>query len=275
MSRHALCAGILVFLSLSNSPHAELLPQRGPLDGRIRSALYDPRQVYRLEAFVGYQIELIFADDERFAGNGGGDLEGIAFGAYENHVLVKPRAQHVDTNLVVYTNRRAYRFDYVVHDHTPDPTVDEVMYAVQFVYPQDDQEAAAVKERTGSVERSLTGASAARAHNLNYWFCGSPAVKPVRAFDDGVQTHLLFNARSDLPAVFVLNDDDTESLLNFTVESGEMVIHRLARRFIVRRGALTGCIVNRGYGGGGARLDSGTIAPEVVRERRPGAAGSP
>ena len=69
--------------------------------------------------------------------------------------------------------------------------------------------------------------------------------------------------------MFVLNDDDSESLLNFTVESGEIVIHRVARRFIVRRGGLTGCIVNKGYAGGGERLESGTVAPEVLRERRP------
>ena len=66
------------------------------------------------------------------------------------------------------------------------------------------------------------------------------------------------------------NDDDTESLLNFTVEAGDIVIHRIARRFILRRGALTGCVTNRHFVGQGIRLESGTIAPDVQRERRGG-----
>jgi type IV secretion system protein VirB9 len=46
------------------------------------------------------------------------------------------------------------------------------------------------------------------------------------------------------------------------------VIHRVAANFIVRRGKLAGCIVNKGFVGGGDRLKSGTIAPEVTRERK-------
>ena len=45
-------------------------------------------------------------------------------------------------------------------------------------------------------------------------------------------------------------------------------MHRVAPRLILRRGALTGCIVNKGYAGSGERLDSGTVAPNVQRERR-------
>jgi type IV secretion system protein VirB9 len=68
--------------------------------------------------------------------------------------------------------------------------------------------------------------------------------------------------------VFVRNDDDSESLLNFNVEDGDVIIHRVARRFIVRRGKLVGCIVNKGFAGSGERLESGTVAPGVQRERR-------
>jgi type IV secretion system protein VirB9 len=69
-----------------------------------------------------------------------------------------------------------------------------------------------------------------------------------------------------LPALFVRNDDKTESLLNFNIEGDELVVHRVARAFVVRRGKLTGCIVNRGFEGSGERLKSGTIAPGVDRE---------
>jgi type IV secretion system protein VirB9 len=93
-------------------------------------------------------------------------------------------------------------------------------------------------------------------------------VKPTAASDDGVQTRLTFAARSELPALFVRNDDGSESLLNFSIEDGDVLIHRVAARFIVRRGRLTGCIVNKGFEGSGDRLKSGTVAPDVTRERK-------
>jgi type IV secretion system protein VirB9 len=56
--------------------------------------------------------------------------------------------------------------------------------------------------------------------------------------------------------------------LNFSVDHGDVIIHRVAAKFIVRRGKLTGCVVNKGFVGSGERLESGTIAPAVTRERK-------
>ena len=67
----------------------------------------------------GYVIELILEDGETFAGKGGGDLEGVTIDAHANSVLLKPRAAIVATNLVIYSDRRAYRFDYSVEARPP------------------------------------------------------------------------------------------------------------------------------------------------------------
>src|SRR5690606_33823744 len=91
---------------------AESLPVPGKIDPRVRTANYSAEQVYRLQGFVGYGIELIFEEGERFTGHAGGDLEAITFGAHEHQLMLKPRAANVGTNFVIYTNRRAYRFDY-------------------------------------------------------------------------------------------------------------------------------------------------------------------
>ena len=93
-------------------------------------------------------------------------------------------------------------------------------------------------------------------------------MKPVAAWDDGVQTTLVFAAHAELPAIFALNEDGSESLVNFNVQAGRVVVQRIARRLIVRRGGLAGCIVDRAFGGGGERLSSGTIAPNVERVTR-------
>src|ERR1700734_833397 len=131
--RLAICSTLLCLVHASL---AETLPTRGRVDGRIRTALYSSEEVYRLVGFVGYDIELIFEPGERFTGKGGGDLEAVTIEAHENQVQIKPRAAVVATNLVIYTDRRAYRFDYSASDRHPNRLIDEVMYAVRFTYPE-------------------------------------------------------------------------------------------------------------------------------------------
>ena len=257
--------GVCVMLSIAGPVNSESLPLRGTADSRIRSATYSPDEVYRLYGFVGYAIELIFEDGESFAGNAGGDLEATTFGWHDNHMILKPKAVNVGTNLVVYTNRRAYRFEYSASAKKPDPRTDQVMFAVRFNYPP---QYATKPSAGGATDRELEAGASGRPKNYDYWFCGSPSIKPVAAFDDGVHTRITFGAKAELPALFVRNDDGTESLLNFSMEDGDVVVHRVAGRFILRRGQLTGCIVNKGFSGGGERLKSGTVAPDVQRDRK-------
>lgn len=263
---HVLHWLMLTALGAVDITWAESVPVPGTTDPRIRTAEYRDEEVYRLQGFVGYGIELVFEDGEEFVGQAGGDLDAITFGAHENHVILKPRAANVGTNFVVYTSRRAYRFDYRVADRRPNPLQDEVIYAVRFVYPQ--RLASTGPTPAELVESDLLAARESRPRNIDYWFCGSSAVKPIAASDDGVHTRLTFSSKTELPAIFVRGEDDTESLLNFSVDDGDIVIHRVAREFIVRRGRLTGRIVNKGFVGTGERLDSDTLAPTVQRERK-------
>ena len=261
------CLPGVVGLALGGVPGqacADALPVKGALDSRIRVAPYSPEQVYQLYGYVGYQIDLQFETGESFVGLAAGDLEGLGFVAQDNHLFLKPRSAKLGTNLTVLTSRRHYQFDYAVSARAPDRTREEVIYAVRFTYPatpaHDDTAEAAAR-----TDEALAHASSLRAQNLDYGFCGNPAVKPIAASDDGVHTRLRFAADAELPALFVRNDDGSESLLNFSMEDGDVVIHRIAHRFVLRRGRLTGCIVNQHFTGSGERLQSNTVAPQVER----------
>jgi type IV secretion system protein VirB9 len=238
---------------------ADTSPASGAGDARIRVFPYQADEVYRLKGYTGYQIDLEFESGEAFVGLGAGDLESLTFAAQDNHLFIKPRAGGVDTNLTVLTTRRVYHFDYTASERRPDPAFGDVIYVVRFTYPQ------AASHVAASLERSLASAADARRHNLNYVFRGSAQLKPESAWDDGVQTRLRFASQQELPAIFVGNEDGSESLVNFTVDAGELIVHRVSRRFIVRRGHLEGCIVNRGFTGTAERLKSGTVAPAVQR----------
>jgi type IV secretion system protein VirB9 len=248
--------------------NAETVPTRGTVDSRIRTTTYNADQVYKLSGFVGYAIELIFEDGESFSGTGGGDLGGVTIDAHGNSVLLKPKAAIVATNLVVFTDRRAYRFDYSVSARRPNEHADEVMYAVRFVYPP--KKGANGENLDATIDHELAGADKVRPRNVDYWYCGRKSIKPEAASDDGVHTRLTFGDRSEIPAIFVRNEDGSESLLNFSMDAGDVVIHRVAPKFILRRGRVTGCIVNKGFAGAGLRLDTGTVSPRIEREVKEG-----
>src|SRR5450631_2393706 len=258
---------VALVLGINSKIHADSMPMRGSADSRIRTVLYSPDEVVRLYGFVGYHLDLEFASDEVFGGLSAGDPEAVTYSAHENVLTLRPKAASSQMNLTISTNKRRYYFEYTIATHPTSRFADEVMYAVRFMYPANPnlKESLTPEQR---VARDLALAQRNKPRNVDYWFCGDNSIKPVAASDDGVHTRLTFAAKAELPAIFVNNDDGSESLLNFNMDDGDVIIHRVAARFIVRRGHLTGCIVNKHFIGGGERLDSGTIAPEVTRERK-------
>jgi type IV secretion system protein VirB9 len=264
----SICAFGLAVTVWQAAAWAETVPAKGTVDARIRTAAYDGNEVYRLHGFVGYQIDLEFEPGETFVGLGAGDLEGLAFVGQENHLFLKPKAAKVATNLTVLTNHRHYQFDYSAS--TQRPGEDDLIYALRFTYVPSNANLAA-EAAAKKLDAQLESASNNRTRNIDYWYCGERTLRPAAASDDGVHTRLTFAANSDLPAIFVRNEDDSESLLNFSVDAGDVVIHRVAQRLVLRRGKLTGCVINRGFAGGGKRLESGTVAPEVERRVQGGA----
>jgi type IV secretion system protein VirB9 len=260
-----LAALLISLLALSSSLRAETLPASGHTDARIRTVLYNADEVYRIYAYVGFHVDLEFEADETFASLSGGDLDGLTVSAHGNVLTLKPKVAYTEMNLAVTTSKRRYYFEYSASARRPANSNDPVMYAVRFSYPKPPAVGDGLSDEE-RLERDLAKAREERPHNTDYWYCGDKSVKPIAAFDDGVQTRLTFAARSELPALFVRNDDGSESLLNFSIDQGDVLIHRIAPRFIVRRGRLVGCIVNQGFKGGGESLRSGTVAPEVKRD---------
>lgn len=259
---------LAALLPLGSAVHAEAVAKPGELDPRIRCVAYEADQVYRLQAVVGYQIDLQFEAGESFVGIAAGDLDGISYVAKEQHVFLKPRAAAVATNLTVLTDRRTYQFEYVAQPRRLDAERAAPIYALRFVYgalspPTVNPETPAV-----TVEQQLSNASAVATRNDNYRYSGARSLRPDAMWDDGTQMHLHFGAGRDLPALFVREDDGTESLANISIEADEVIVHRLAARLIVRRGKLVGHIVNRVFGGGRRALPTGTVSPEVTRRTR-------
>ncbi len=225
---------------------AETTPSPGLLDARVRTARYQPGQVYRLAGFVGYHIHVEFEPGEQFVGLGAGDIEGLAIQSQGAHLFLKPKAAHVATNLIVMTDRRLYLFEYSAESRRPDPRTDAVVYSLSFDYVL-------------PVTRTIANKSVPElvpVKNFDYGYCGPRSLKPESVYDDGLKLHVRFPRRADWPAVFARNDDGTESLVNFTVEKDELIVHRVVAKFVLRRGRSVGCLINRSFG-----IDPGAAKP--------------
>src|ERR1700676_2761888 len=180
---------------------AELTPPRGLIDPRVRVVAYDPEQVIKLHGFVGYQIHFQFAEGETFVNLAAGDNKALDVGYEANHLVLKPLAEKVSTNITVITNRRVYQFDYSASADRPDPDRQDVIYSLRFIYPQQEARKAAeeLEQQRANFKLAGTNPGPQRSRNKNYWGCGSSAIRPVSAFDDGVQTRLRFAAHAEFP----------------------------------------------------------------------------
>ena len=254
---------------------AAVVPSPGRMDARVRDIEYREDQVVQLTGYVGYHIDIELERGEQFVALGAGDSAAVDVASEGPHVMVKPKAARVATNLTLVSSRRVYHFEYRTVDAPPQ--VSTAIFALRFRYslapsgvtpaatpaPFSSQAATAVAAVVARVSEPP------RPVNRDYWYCGGSTLQPVAASDDGVQTRLTFSARGEWPAIFVRNEDGSESLLNFHAEGTTAVVHRVAPKFVLRRGRLVGCVENRGYAGSGNWVSGGALESDVSREVRP------
>ncbi len=229
-------------------------------DARLKVLMFDPTAIITLTAFVGYHVHLEFAADEHFLGLGAGDTSVIDVGAEGNHLLLKPRSPNAGTNLTILTNRRAYYLDYRALARAPHP--EEATYSIAFRYPDTLPAPVPVAEQSpGGAHLDATPP----APNRDYWYCGSPAIRPVSAADDGLQLQLVFGPHAELPTIYVLGGDGAETLVNTHVEHDTIFVHRLASHLVLRRGKLVGCVVDHNSHVQARRAASGTVDAATQR----------
>jgi type IV secretion system protein VirB9 len=259
------CGLVLGLLAVTLAAQARVIPPPGRVDPRVRTVLFETGQVYELEGAIGVATDISLQPGERIVGFAGGDLGGITVSVEGSHVFLKPKVAPVRTNLTLLTNRRVYRFDYDVATWADvakgEGAGEGVIYAVQFTYPAPRASQIAVPRAKAPKHPAAQSRVSVPVINRRYLYAGARALQPLRAWDDGVETHLVFAARQEIPAIFVRFADGTEGLVNFTVVADGVIVHRVAEHLILRRGRLSGCIWDQAYRGAGARLPSETVVP--------------
>ncbi|MBZ2207144.1 P-type conjugative transfer protein VirB9 [Massilia soli] len=245
-------------------------PKPGKHDPRVRYVDYNPADVVKLVAHFGYQIDIVLAEGESVLPRGifMGDKDAWTFATQGNHVLVKPKEENGRTNMTILTNRRAYSFDLSSHWRKSGRSDRRDMYyQVNFRYPREDA-ARSSQSALRLAEQQRLAERLGQSHptvNTNYHVQGSADLAPDEASDDGTFTRLTFKGNRDIPAIFIINADGSESLVNRTVEGKTVVIHALARKFILRKGGAVACVFNESFDPVGRGHPAGATMPGVQR----------
>ena len=255
---------------------AELTPSKGQFDPRVRVVDYNPADVIKLVTFFGVSTHVQFADGESIKDVAIGDDQAWAVVSRGSHLFIKPKATQADTNVTVVTSRRVYQFALFV-EAKPAKNASawrnpDLVFSLSFRYPADEAAAAAAKaqaqerqELVADMKGRLADAKR-RDENRDYWVAGAQEVSPTAARDDGRFIYLTFSNNRDMPAVYSVDAEGKEALVNTNVEGNEIVVQRLVRKLTLRKGGAVACVVNKSFElDGGRDNTSGTVAPDVYR----------
>jgi len=102
----------------------------------------------------------------------------------------------------------------------------------------------------------------------------SQDIVPSLVFDDGRFTYLRFPGNREVPAVFHVLGDGSETLVNARMEDDMLVIDRVSRRLVLRAGSAVVGLWNEAFDPDGLPPDGGTTVPGVRRDLKSGSGAS-
>ena len=161
----------------------------------------------------------------------------------KNRLYLKPVGDNANTNMTVKTSLgRVYNFELIARTPTG-PDDENLIFAVKFVYPDDtDKNILEFPKTQPSDEPDMRNLS---IYNFNYEYTGEPRIAPLKVFDNGEFTYFQFATKSaELPAIFAVDSEGFESLLNFRVAGDYIVAERVGSQFTLRNGSEIVCVYN-------------------------------
>jgi type IV secretion system protein VirB9 len=140
------------------------------------------------------------------------------------HVLVKPVAPDLKTNLVIMTDRRSYHLAMESTERTS-------MAAISWTYPLDDFIALQAQNEQAKAGEPVASGLVLENLQFRYQITGdSPPWRPLRAFDDGSKVYIEFPGRIDqgeAPPLFVVGPTGDNELVNYRMRQNYYIVDRL------------------------------------------------
>jgi len=211
---------------------ATIEPSRDGYMNAMQVYPFAPGALYRLYAAPQKVSDIVLQPGETLVAISAGDTVRWVVGdtasgtgaSKQVHILAKPFASGLKTNLVITTDRRSYHLELESTDHT-------YVAALSWTYPND--ELIALKKQNDEAKAAAptdTGLSL-NSLNFNYTITGdNPPWKPLRAFDDGHHVYIEFPAtldRGDAPPLFVVGEGGSTDLVNYRVRNNYYIVDQL------------------------------------------------
>jgi type IV secretion system protein VirB9 len=264
-----------------------------PTDPRLREVIYDAKAVVTVPVKRGVVTLVVLDADESItevAAGLGGDCSKaeaawcIAAQPGGRNLFVKPKSTaSAANNLAVVTDRRTHSLRFVVlADGDPKPPVYRLVIKGALAKPGATR--AALRE--DALLQALSALPPAppppnplqvtaerlqakpQVLNTSYSIAEGTAsedIVPALVFDDGRFTYLRFPGNREVPAVFHVLGDGSETLLNARMEDDLLVVDRVSRRLMLRAGSAVVGVWNEAFDLDGIPPADGTTVPGIQR----------
>ena len=282
-------ASLGVLVAVLAAPACAAEPQAS--DPRLREVQYDPHAVVTVPVKRGVVTLVVLDADEAItevAAGLGGDCAKpeaawcVAAQPGGRNLFVKAKSTAgAPNNLAVVTDRRTHSFRFVVLADN-DPKVPVYRLVVKAPMAQ-----AATSARltfrdmvplvalpavppTPSPQEVIAERLQAKPQVLNSHYAiaegkGSEDIVPTLVFDDGRFTYIRFPGNREVPAVFHVLGDGSETLVNARMEEDLLVVDRVSRRLMLRSGSAVVGVWNEAFDLDGVPPDGGTTVPGIQR----------
>lgn len=241
---------MLLFIAgtlLSGPIQARQEPERSSADGRIRYVEYNDGDIVHLNSAMRQSTLVTFAPGEVLLEVSPGDPNAwiIKPNAERTRLYLRPKATDGHTNLNLFTNQgRAYTFELSIAKKRSAAREDRA-WRLHFTYPELDAQRALV-EYEAEHAAELFDRVPSSEWNLDYSVSGDAGITPRHVFDDGRHTYFEFAEHAPAPAIFAVDTNGDESLVNWHLDpSGRyVVVEAIKQQFTLRSGKLVVCLWN-------------------------------
>ena len=263
-----------------------------PADPRLKEVWYDPQAVVSVFVKRGVVTHILFDAGEAITDVGSGlgadcskpDASWcIAAQPGSRNIFIKPKSTaSAPNNLAVVTDKRTHSFRLVVlakgDARAPVYRLSVKAAAVRMATATAPQSAALAASAAllvpevpmPTAAELIAGrlTSAPEPVNSNYSIAegkGSDDILPTLVFDDGRFTYMRFPNNREVPAVFHVLPDGSETLVNVRMEGDLLVVDRVSRRLMLRAGSAVVGVWNEAFDVDGVPPSGGTTVSGVDR----------
>lgn len=222
--------------------------EAGPSDmadtSHFRVIDYSDGEVVKLSGCINFQTMIVLGPDEHVQNVGIGNSAAwqVTPNKRGNLLFVKPLTTDGFSNMTVVSDKHSYNFE-LRNAGTADCASGRVLYSLSFNYaPEKTAETAP----SAPVDPNAFLPVPEKRNNA-YTYSGAAELVPMRVFDDGNVTYMRWAAGTSTPAVYALNSDNSESIVNYAQRGDYFVVEQVAPAFVLRRADMKVVLYNDAY----------------------------